>query len=737
MARPVRIVVEALDRASAVLNGITGNVKSAGAAFKTLAGSVGGIVGLGSVAAGLHQIVVGLDRLNDLRDATGASIENLSALEDIVARTGGTMEQVSAVLLRFNQALDDATPGSEIEQALAAIGLSARELRALDPAEGMMRFALALRQSGVDAQEAARIMRAVYARAVADAAPILNDMADSGQLVATVTADQVKQSERLLHAWAGLRKDATDLGRVLVGVLLPQLARLVAEARVAIEVFGGLRAAMEGMRGMGFGGLEGNLERVNRQLAEREAFQRRLQEQGTALGARQAQQMEPYIQGLRRQLEVLQRIEAVRAGPRAQEEPAVDLRAAARVAALDQARQRLSRNARTDAAEQRERVRALAQAERERAEVLARLDALTGRGATRQLAEDTALLHEAMITGRITLDEYRVGMEGVNEARRRLSGEAAADAARQRERNEEMARLADLTGRGAWEQWIRDAELVARAQRDGAIGAEDLRIATEALNEAWGRLSGATARAAEGQRLYNDEQARLDALTGRGALRELARDTDLVRRAMGAGTLTAEEYRAATEALADTKRRLSGETSRTQDAAERLSLTLTSSIGRLIETGGSASDFFRALSQDVAKLIMQITVLEPLTRQIRAAFAGGSGGGGGWLDTIGGWLGSLWGGQRAAGGPVSRGRAYLVGERGPELFMPRAGGDIVPSHKLGRGDTYNIDARGADPAGLARLETLILQLHGSIEHRAVAAVLDARHRGGTFAGAFA
>jgi phage-related minor tail protein len=34
-------------------------------------------------------------------------------------------------------------------------------------------------------------------------------------------------------------------------------------------------------------------------------------------------------------------------------------------------------------------------------------------------------------------------------------------------------------------------------------------------------------------------------------------------------------------------------------------------------------------------------------------------------------------GARAAGGPVSAGGAYLVGERGPELFVPRQGGDVV------------------------------------------------------------
>jgi tape measure domain-containing protein len=37
---------------------------------------------------------------------------------------------------------------------------------------------------------------------------------------------------------------------------------------------------------------------------------------------------------------------------------------------------------------------------------------------------------------------------------------------------------------------------------------------------------------------------------------------------------------------------------------------------------------------------------------------------------------------RASGGPVSAGQPYMVGEQGPELFLPRSSGSIVPNHSL-------------------------------------------------------
>jgi hypothetical protein len=48
--------------------------------------------------------------------------------------------------------------------------------------------------------------------------------------------------------------------------------------------------------------------------------------------------------------------------------------------------------------------------------------------------------------------------------------------------------------------------------------------------------------------------------------------------------------------------------------------------------------------------------------------------------------------KRAVGGPVSAMDSYMVGERGPELFTPGAGGFITPNNRLGgsSGPTYNI-----------------------------------------------
>jgi len=57
---------------------------------------------------------------------------------------------------------------------------------------------------------------------------------------------------------------------------------------------------------------------------------------------------------------------------------------------------------------------------------------------------------------------------------------------------------------------------------------------------------------------------------------------------------------------------------------------------------------------------------------------------------------------KALGGPVSAGSPYMVGERGPELFMPSRGGSIIPNNALGGGSTsvvVNVDASGSNVQG--------------------------------------
>lgn len=137
-----------------------------------------------------------------------------------------------------------------------------------------------------------------------------------------------------------------------------------------------------------------------------------------------------------------------------------------------------------------------------------------------------------------------------------------------------------------------------------------------------------------------------------------------------------------------------------------------------IARGKDLGDLVEDLGSSIASTFLKLSVVNPIMNKIFGKASG-------WdvLPTLFGF---------ADGGRPPVGRPSVVGERGPELFVPDSAGTIVPNHKLGGGGgggTYYIDARGADRTGLARLEAMIRALHGSVEQRAVAAVADFRRRG--------
>jgi hypothetical protein len=91
--------------------------------------------------------------------------------------------------------------------------------------------------------------------------------------------------------------------------------------------------------------------------------------------------------------------------------------------------------------------------------------------------------------------------------------------------------------------------------------------------------------------------------------------------------------------------------------------------------------------------VIRRMIAEAAAATILQSLFGGFVGGGGFLGALAGALI-----PRAMGGSVSAGTPYLVGERGPEMFVPGTSGNIVPNNKMGGvtvSPVYNIDARGA------------------------------------------
>lgn len=135
--------------------------------------------------------------------------------------------------------------------------------------------------------------------------------------------------------------------------------------------------------------------------------------------------------------------------------------------------------------------------------------------------------------------------------------------------------------------------------------------------------------------------------------------------------------------------------------AERAGTAIEGALSRALRTGRFG---FEDLKR-VALAAMNEIAASAIHSGLDAVFSGSSSGGGssGLLSLIGSLLGAP---GRATGGPVSPGRPYWIGERGPELFVPTASGSVVAPVATGPREVrvaITVNATGGDaPAALAQ-----------------------------------
>ena len=145
----------------------------------------------------------------------------------------------------------------------------------------------------------------------------------------------------------------------------------------------------------------------------------------------------------------------------------------------------------------------------------------------------------------------------------------------------------------------------------------------------------------------------------------------------------------------------------------------------------SVRDAFRAMATDIIAELYRVFVVKQITGFV--------------TQTVAGMFGSPLAPSQslrprarpmANGGPVSAGSPYMVGERGPELMIPNQSGSIIPNDKLG-GGTVVVNQNINVTTGVQQtVRAEILGLMPQIQEASKAAVLDAKRRGGSFAGAF-
>jgi hypothetical protein len=162
----------------------------------------------------------------------------------------------------------------------------------------------------------------------------------------------------------------------------------------------------------------------------------------------------------------------------------------------------------------------------------------------------------------------------------------------------------------------------------------------------------------------------------------------------------AEEFGKETGALKDLQRRMQEIEAYGQTFSRSLEHAFTNWLDG---TKQSWTTFFNSLSKEIAAMVLRFQVLQPL-------FGGGGVTGGGLFGSL---LKSFIPGF-AEGGPISAGKPAIVGEKGPELFVPRSNGNIVPNSALRGGTSVHL-SMSVDMRGAAGEETLARAMSAAAE----------------------
>lgn len=131
-----------------------------------------------------------------------------------------------------------------------------------------------------------------------------------------------------------------------------------------------------------------------------------------------------------------------------------------------------------------------------------------------------------------------------------------------------------------------------------------------------------------------------------------------------------------------------------------------SQAGGVLERGLLGAIRRGSLGFDDLKRIALNTLNEIAAQAAQSLFSSLPQGGAGGLLGLGGLIGSVLGlPGRATGGPVSPGRGYLVGERGPELFVPTSSGR-VENFERGPARDVRVSIAIAAPRGASAPQSL-------------------------------
>ena len=222
----------------------------AASALKSVGIAVGAAFALGALRSFADNVIASTASLKDLAEKTGSSVENLSALRSVASLGGRDIDSIANAMVKLTKGLngaDEETKGAA--QGIQALGLNLKEFQKLDAAQQIKAIADKMIGFADDTGKTAIALN-LFGKAGADALPFLKDLAETGDLVAKITAAQAEEADKYEKNLRAISTSADKLKKDFVLGLLPALADITSAMRIAAKESGILTALWVGLGGL-------------------------------------------------------------------------------------------------------------------------------------------------------------------------------------------------------------------------------------------------------------------------------------------------------------------------------------------------------------------------------------------------------------------------------------------------------------------------------------------------------
>jgi hypothetical protein len=654
---------------------------------RTTLEGLGAALSVGAIVAWSKSVLDAAESLHNLSQETGSSVENLSRLANQAKISGTNFDTIRIAIERLAAGIggtEDST--TKTAQALKFLGITAR-----DPAQALNDIALKLDKFSDGAGKAA-IARDLFGRGGVQMIATLHEIAAAQDQAATSNDKQIDGAVKLSEAYRALTVNSTALRDAFLNDVVPAISIMVEKFKDAKSVGGDFIGSLKVFANLNpFGSAEDDVSRLNKEIGD-------LQQSIAKIKAQGATKLFGF-----------------------------EIPSTADTSNLE--------------ANLATATKALAAARKSLISELNLADSGIDRGFDSGKKPDLLYTGNQKPTGPSEAERY---LDSLQKQFEKLQGLTVAEQAL---RDIEEGRIKGAN-HGLIEQILNTAGLIDKTAAAKKLQEEFERAQENALQLTLGRQKlflqeadnlqqGNDSLRDEISLIGKDASAR-DALEQQQISGLIARKEDqlAILQSIGITDIESEALQRQIDLLKErsglmfdksTAEQLAASAKSLKDYANQVGDAFGNAFEEAIVNGRKLSDVIRGLEQDLLRLLSRKLVTEPLSNLISSYLTGGASAGG--PNALSSFFASFFGSggftpaastgftdeafalfsgfAGANGGDPPVGKLSLVGERGPELFLPRTTGTILPNDVTKRvlnskSNVINITNHINVPAGTSR-----------------------------------